>query len=130
MIRYLFVQITVHGSKIGLLSAQRIYLFGTGRHVDDFITRYQPKAFGVSVVACHFLTPHEPGASANEEALSRDLEQVISSARILEPDAIFLVMPWSAGDLINRCAEALLRLPAEIHLGAEHILDRFDQLQL
>jgi len=39
-------------------------------------------------------------------------------------------MPWSAGDAINRCAEALLKLPAEIHLGAEHILDRFDQLQL
>jgi Undecaprenyl-phosphate glucose phosphotransferase len=132
LVRYLFVQITVHGSKIGLLSAQRIYLFGTGRHVDDFITRYQPKAFGVSIVGCHFLSPHEAGASehAQEEALARDLEQVTSSARILEPDAIFLVMPWSAGDLINRCAEAMLKLPAEIHLGAEHILDRFEQVQL
>jgi Undecaprenyl-phosphate glucose phosphotransferase len=130
--RYLFVQITVQGSKIGLLSAQRIYLFGTGRHVDEFVTRYRPKAFGVSIVGCHFLTPVEPGASvhAREEALARDLEQVISSARILEPDAIFLVMPWSASDLIDRCAEALLKLPAEIHLGAEHILDRFEQLQL
>src|SRR5262249_55783401 len=33
-------------------------------------------------------------------------------------------------DTINLCAEALLKLPAEIHLGAEHILDRFEHIQL
>src|SRR5262249_7391437 len=47
-----------------------------------------------------------------------------------EPDAIFLVMPWSATETINSCADALLKLPAEIHLGAEHILDRFEHVQL
>jgi exopolysaccharide biosynthesis polyprenyl glycosylphosphotransferase len=39
-------------------------------------------------------------------------------------------MPWHATDTLHRCAEALLRLPAEIHLGAEHILDRFEHVQL
>jgi lipopolysaccharide/colanic/teichoic acid biosynthesis glycosyltransferase len=62
--------------------------------------------------------------------LATDLEQAIGSARLLEPDAIFLVMPWSATETITGCAEALLKLPAEIHLGAEHILDRFEQVQL
>ena len=39
-------------------------------------------------------------------------------------------MPWSATELINTSAEALLKLPAEIHLGAEHILDRFENVAL
>jgi Undecaprenyl-phosphate glucose phosphotransferase len=130
--RYLFVQATVLGSRNGLISAQRIFLFGTGRHVEEFITRHQPRTFGVSVVGCHFLTPVDPSAPAQVQhhALAQDLDAAIASARILEPEAIFLVMPWSATDTINRCAEALLKLPAEIHLGAEHILDRFEHVQL
>jgi Undecaprenyl-phosphate glucose phosphotransferase len=130
--RYLFVRATVLGSRKGLISAQRIFLFGTGRHVEEFITRHQPRTFGVSVVGCHFLTPVDSSAPAQlrRQALAQDLDAAIASARILEPEAIFLVMPWSATDAINRCAEALLKLPAEIHLGAEHILDRFEHVQL
>jgi Undecaprenyl-phosphate glucose phosphotransferase len=131
-LRHLFVRLTVLGSRIGLISAQRIFLFGTGKHVEDFVERYQPRTFGVSVVGCHFLTPIDPSASAAErrQALARDLDAAIASARILEPDAIFLVMPWSATDTIEQSAEALLKLPADIHLGAEHILDRYEHVQL
>jgi len=131
-VRYAFVRVTVFGSRVGLISAQRIFLFGTGRHIEEFIVRYQPRTFGVSVVGCHFLTPVEAGASeeAQRQALERDLEATVASARLLEPDAIFLVMPWSATDKINHCAETLLKLPSEIHIGAEHILDRFEHVQL
>jgi Undecaprenyl-phosphate glucose phosphotransferase len=131
-LRYLSVQAAVHGSRTGLLSGQRIFLFGSGRLIDDFVTRYQPKAFGVNIVGCHFLTPITAGAPSHtqHQSLARDLDQAIASARLLEPDAIFLVMPWSATEMINGCAEALLKVPAEIHLGAEHILDRFEQVEL
>ncbi len=132
LLRYLFVQATVHGSRTGMLSAQRILLFGSGRHVDEFVTRYEPKSFGVNIVGCHFLTPMASGSPADvrRHILTNDLEQVIASVRLLEPDAIFLVMPWSAQETINACVEALLKLPAEIHLGAEHILDRFEHVEL
>jgi polysaccharide biosynthesis protein PslA len=131
-LRYAFVRVTTFGSRVGLISAQRIFLFGTGRLIEDFITRYQPRSFGVGVVGCHFLTPVDPGAPVRvqRDALERDLEVAVASARLLEPDAIFLVMPWSATETINLCAESLLKLPAEIHLGAEHILDRFEHVQL
>jgi Undecaprenyl-phosphate glucose phosphotransferase len=131
-LRYAFVRVTVSGSRHGLISAQRIFLFGAGKHIEDFITRHQPRTVGVNVVGCHFLTPVEPSAPAEvqRQALAHDLDAVIASARMLEPDAIFLVMPWSATETINRCAEALLKLPTEIHLGAEHILDRFEHVQL
>ena len=132
LLRYLFVQATVHGSRTGMLSAQRILLFGSGRHVNEFVTRYEPKSFGVNIVGCHFLTPMASGSPADvrRHILTNDLEQVIASVRLLEPDAIFLVMPWSAQETINACVEALLKLPAEIHLGAEHILDQFEHVEL
>jgi exopolysaccharide biosynthesis polyprenyl glycosylphosphotransferase len=55
---------------------------------------------------------------------------LLIGARLLEPDAVFLVMPWSDAATIKRCAEALLELPAEIHLGTEHILDRFEHITI
>jgi len=84
------------------------------------------------VVGCHFLTPVEAEASPTQrqQALARDVEQAIAGARALQPEAIFLVMPWFATDTIDFCAEALRKLPAEIHLGPEHILDRFGELEL
>src|SRR5262249_9167352 len=105
VLRYLFVQATVLGSRNGLISAQRIFLFGTGKPTEEFAPRHQPRSFGVSVVGCHFLTPVDPSAplQAQRAALAGDLEAAIASARVLEPEAIFLIMPWSATDTINRC---------------------------
>jgi Undecaprenyl-phosphate glucose phosphotransferase len=131
-LRYACVQLTVFGSRTGLISAQRIFLVGTGRNIEEFVTRYHPRTFGINIVGCHFLTPVEAEApqAARDRALARDLEQVITGARVLQPEAIFLVMPWHDTDVIDRCADTLRKLPAELHLGPEHILDRFEQVQL
>jgi FlaA1/EpsC-like NDP-sugar epimerase len=51
-LRYLYVRITVAGSRAGLISAKRIFLIGAGRHIEQFVTRYQPRTCGVSVVGC------------------------------------------------------------------------------
>jgi Undecaprenyl-phosphate glucose phosphotransferase len=130
-LRYLFVRAIVLGSKAGLVSAQRIFLVGTGRQIDDFAGRYQPWNLGVNVVGCHFLAPGEPGATAaaQRQAVDKAFEDAMHSARSIAPDAIYLLMPWSDTDAINRCAETFLTLPAEIHLGPERILDRFENVQ-
>lgn len=131
-LHYLYVQVTVFGSKTGLISAQRFFLVGTGRHIEDFANRYQPRRFGINIVGCHFLTPIDSDATtqARKAALTRDLEHAIAAARPLQPDAILLVMPWHETGVIEHCADALLKLPAEIHLGGEPILDRFEEVQL
>jgi len=131
-LRYAYVRMTVVGSRTGLISAQRIYLVGTGKHIEDFVTRYHPRAFGINIVGCHFLAQAEPEAppQARDQALARDLEQVIAGARVLQPEVILLVMPWHDTDTIDRCADTLRKLPVEVHLGPEHILDRFEQVQL
>jgi Undecaprenyl-phosphate glucose phosphotransferase len=131
-LRRLYVGITVAGSRSGIISARRIFLIGAGRAIEDFLTRYQPRKYGLSIVGCHFLTPLEDAAAepARRKALARDLDQAVASARALQPEAIFLLTSWSATETIECCAETLLKLPAEIHLGPEHILDRFDEVQL
>jgi hypothetical protein len=94
-LRYLYVRLTVFGSRTGLISAQRIFLLGAGRSVEEFVTRYHPTTFGINIVGCHFLTPVEADAAseARERTLARDLEQAVAGARVLQPEAIVLVMP-------------------------------------
>jgi Undecaprenyl-phosphate glucose phosphotransferase len=131
-LRYAYVRMTVLGSRAGLISAQRIYLVGAGKHIEDFVTRYHPRTFGINIVGCHFLTPVDPRSpsAARDLLLARDLEQVVTGARVLQPEAILLVMPWHDTDMIDRCADTLRKLPVELHLGPEHILDRFEQVEL
>jgi Undecaprenyl-phosphate glucose phosphotransferase len=131
-IRYALVQVTALASRSGLLSAQRIFLIGTGREIDAFIGRYRPWTLGANVVGCQFLTPIPASAPAEirRAALARDLDKAVHGARSVEPDAIFVVVPWSATETIDRCAETFMALPAEIHLAPERVLDRFENVQL
>ena len=132
VLRYAFVRMTVYGSRTGLISAQRIVLVGAGRNIEEFVTRYHPRTFGINIVGCHFLTPIEAQAAqpARDQALARDLDEVVAGARVLQPEAILLVMPWHDTDTIDRCVETLRKIPAEVHLGPEYVLDRFEQVEL
>ena len=121
-LRYGYVRMTVVGSRTGLISAQRIYLVGAGRGVEDFVTRYQPRTFGINIVGCHFLTPVAADAppELRDRTLARDLDQAVTGARVLQPEAIVLVMPARYRSDFRKpihCAAA-----AELHL-AEHIPD-------
>jgi Undecaprenyl-phosphate glucose phosphotransferase len=115
-----------------LVSAQRIFLIGTGAHVGAFVHRYEPWAVGINIVGCRFLTPVATAATAQARsaALDHDLDEAVASVRSLAPDAIFLMLPWSATATIERCAETFLALPVEVHLGPEQILHRFEDVEL
>ena len=132
VLRFAIVRLTALARSAGLVSAQRIFLIGTGAHVGAFVHRYEPWTLGASVVGCRFLTPIAATASAQERraALERDLAEAVAGVRSLEPDAIFLLMPWSATEIIERCAETFLALPVEIHLGPEQILHKFETVEL
>ena len=130
--RFLIVRITAHARAAGLVSAQRIFLIGTGAHVGGFINYYEPWSLGINIVGCRFITPVAADAPQEERrtALDRDLAEAIASVRGVEPDAIFLLLPWSATETIERCAAAFLTLPVEIHLGPEQILHKFEDVEL
>jgi len=130
--RFAIVRITALARAAGLISAQRICLIGTGAHVGAFVQHYEPWTLGLNVVGCRFLTPVAATASAEARraVLDRDLAEAAASVRSLEPDAIYLLLPWSATEIIDRCAEIFLALPVEIHLGPEQILHKFDEVEL
>jgi Undecaprenyl-phosphate glucose phosphotransferase len=130
--RFLIVRITAHARAAGLVSAQRIFLIGTGAHVGAFLNHYEPWTLGVNIVGCRFLTPLAAATSgeARLAALDGDLAEAVGSVRSVEPDAIFLLLPWSASETIARCADAFLALPVEIHLGPEQILHKFEDVEL
>ncbi|MGB6172980.1 MAG: hypothetical protein WBG12_13555, partial [Xanthobacteraceae bacterium] len=117
--RFAIVRITALARAAGLVSAQRICLIGTGAHIGAFVQHYEPWALGLAIVGCRFLTPVPATApiETRRAALDRDLAEAAASVRSLEPDAIYLLLPWSATEIIDRCAKTFLALPVEIHLG-------------
>jgi Undecaprenyl-phosphate glucose phosphotransferase len=131
-LRFFIVRVTALARAAGLISAQRIFLIGTGSSVNAFINRYEPWAHGINIVGCRFLTPVAATASAETRhaMLDSDFAEAVSSVRSLEPDAIFLLLPWSQTEIIERCAERFLTLPVEIHIGPEQILHKFEEIKL
>jgi Undecaprenyl-phosphate glucose phosphotransferase len=132
VLRFAVVRVTTLARRAGLLSAQRVFLIGTGAQIGSFLHRYEPWRLGITIVGCRFLTPVAATApdTARRAALDRDLAEAVASVRGLEPDAIFLMVPWSATATIERCAETFLALPVEIHLGPEQILHKFEEVKL
>jgi len=130
--RFAIVRVTALARSAGLISAQRICLIGTGAHIGAFVQHYEPWTLGLNIVGCRFLTPVPATASAETRSavLERDLAEAVASVRSLEPDAIYLLLPWSATEIIDRCAKTFLALPVEIHLGPERILHKFDEVEL
>jgi Undecaprenyl-phosphate glucose phosphotransferase len=130
--RYALVQTVLLGSRLGLVSAQRVFLIGGEDDIATFLNRYEPWNFGLYVVAAAPLSPVASAASpaTRRSALQIDLKRAIDLAREQRPDAVYIVVPWSQTDTIDRCVEEFLTIPAEIHLSPEPILDRFDHVRI
>src|SRR5205807_6424379 len=106
-------------------STQRVFLIGTERDVAVFMRRYQPWDFGLQTVGTAHLPA--PGAGTAQTVRHRPIEaglaDAVDAVRLLRPDAVFIIAPWSMQATIEQCIEAFLTIPVEIHLGPEHILD-------
>ena len=89
------MRVTALARAAGLISAQRIFLIGTGGSINAFVNRYEPWTHGINIVGCRFLTPVAATASAaaRHAMLDHDFVEAVASVRSLEPDAIFLLMP-------------------------------------
>jgi lipopolysaccharide/colanic/teichoic acid biosynthesis glycosyltransferase len=53
------------------------------------------------------------------------MTQPAASARMMLPDDVFVLVPWSDEATIDAGVDAFLRVPASLHLGPERVLDRF-----
>ena len=118
LVRIILIRMVRAGSMNGTVSARRIFLVGLEEEVEAFSARYRPWEMGVQVVAAVALR-------ASRETLKSDLALAAASARMLRPDDVFILAPWSQQDIIDTAVEAFMRVPAAIHLGPEKVLDRF-----
>lgn len=110
----------------GWVATRRALLIGTPSKIVEFRRKYQAWGSGL-IIAQTIMLPEEalePG-EAGETALKEALDQAMAVVRHSHPDDVFLLIPWSATQAINRCADMLITSPVSIHLGPEAIFDRF-----
>ncbi len=101
----------------GALCVLRIVLVGSEADLRAFTATHKPWTVGVDVIASAVLR----GA----ETLTEDLALAAASSRVLRPDDIFILTPWTDNDTIEAALAAFMNVPAAIHLGPQPVLDRF-----
>ena len=101
----------------GGVSARRVFLVGFEEDMHKFMDRYSPWQAGLHIVAASVLR--------KDGDLREDLALAAASARMMLPDDVFVLVPWSDETTIDACVDAFLRVPASLHLGPERVLDRF-----
>ena len=130
-LRRLLTAATLYATRYGAIAAKKIFIVGSEPRVADFLQRYRPSQLGVEVAGCCFL-PLLPGrlSVAGSEGLNRGLEDALRRAREVNPDAIFLLVPWSASEAVKYSAEMFASLPAELHLGPDRMIQEFSNAEL
>ncbi len=115
--RYALVKATSASAERGGLASRRVLLLGYEDQIEDFYQRYDLGAFGMRVVTASVLR--------GRDHLDEDLALAAAAARIFLPEDVFILLPWTEKELIDRCINAFLRIPAALHLGTNSLLERF-----
>lgn len=117
------VHLVRSGSSAGAMLSRRVFLVGREDMISAFMARHDLSDMGLDVVAAAVL---RGGAGT----LPDDLALAAASARMLRPDDVFILAPWSDTDTIDATVDAFLRVPAAIHLGPERVLERFERARI
>jgi Undecaprenyl-phosphate glucose phosphotransferase len=104
------------------MATLRIFLIGYEDEIHAFTQRYESRLVGTHVIAATALR--------GREHLKEDLTLACASARLLLPDDVFVLVPWSESETIDACVDAFLQLPTAIHLGPEAANERFADVEI
>ncbi|MEI9899042.1 MAG: undecaprenyl-phosphate glucose phosphotransferase [Hyphomicrobium sp.] len=126
------VQLVRRSTGARLIATKRIFLVGLADEVEQFLARHDPQASGIEIVGCRFLDEEQQRAPARQRkrALQTELEGVVPTVRLLEPDAVYILTSWSDQTTIDGCVESLLTLPVEVHLGPDYAVQKYSNAQL
>ena len=106
----------------GRVALRRVVLVGDEAELRQFSERYRPWTAGVDVIASAVLR--------GCDTLSDDLALAAATARVLRPDDVFILSPWSQSDTLDAALAAFMNVPAAIHLGPQQVLDRFTKARV
>ncbi len=101
----------------GILCVLRVVLVGSETDLRAFTTTHKPWTVGVDVIASAVLR--------GPDTLIEDLALAAASSRVLRPDDIFILAPWTDNEVVEAALAAFMNVPAAIHLGPQPVLDRF-----
>ncbi len=131
LVRAMLVHLVQVGSKKGTVSVRRAFLVGTQEELKSFGERYQPWNIGLEIIGVATLKGQmDATGAAIDKQIESDLERAVVTARTLDIDDVFVLVPWSKNGLINHCVQAFLNLPAAIHLGPERVFDNFNDIRI
>jgi Undecaprenyl-phosphate glucose phosphotransferase len=121
--RLALVQMVEGAERAGLMRPRRVVVVGFEDLLSQLAPRFDPVADRMEIAAMIALRD-------NQAYLADDLALAAAAARMLRPDDIYIAIPWSRTREIEACVDTFLRTPAEIHLGAESVLDRFKEARV
>ena len=128
-IHALFVRAVAAGNEVGLLATKRLFLVGAEAAIVDFVRRYRVRELGLEIAGtAHLRRPD--GTPQGEKRFAGDLRDAVRSARALDLDGVFVVVPWHDRATIDRCVEAFMTVPTSIYLAPERLLDRFESIAI
>jgi Undecaprenyl-phosphate glucose phosphotransferase len=121
--RLALVRLASAAELAGIIAPRRIFLAGFENQLMAFLQRPDLAESGMDIVSASVL--REDMASIHD-----DLALAAAKVRVLRPDDVFILVPWSRTEIIEFCVNAFMRTPSEVHLGPEPILDRFTEAEV
>ena len=121
--RLALVELVRWARRSRLIAQRRVVVVGFEDELSELAPRFDAEADDMEVAAMIALRD-------NQAYLADDLALSAAAARLLRPDDIYIAIPWSRTREIEACVDTFLRTPAEIHLGAEAVLDRFKEARV
>ncbi len=129
--QHVWLKIVRKGFRTGWVAMRRALLIGSPAKIVEFRRRYG--SWGSGLIVAHTIMLPESTLEANEAgeaSLNRALNEALGVVRNSHLDDVFVLIPWSASQAINRCADVLSTSPVSIHLAPEPVFDRFSDLRL
>jgi Undecaprenyl-phosphate glucose phosphotransferase len=121
--RLALVNIAASMHRAGLAVARRVVVVGFEDRLAEVLRAGEAERDGVETVGVIALRD-------NQAYLADDLALAAAAVRMYRPDDVRIAIPWSRPDLLEACADAFLRTPAEIHLAADGILERYGEAKV
>ncbi len=122
-IRAALVQVMSSRAAAGRVASRHIFLVGDEDRIRAFTARHLPHEKGLRIVGAAVLRPEA-------ESRDDDLALAAASARVLRPDDIYILVPWSDHDKLEACIDTFMGLPATIQLAPERFFDQFDDFHV
>jgi Undecaprenyl-phosphate glucose phosphotransferase len=121
--RLALVEIAESARRSGLIRTRRAIVVGFEDALSQLAPRFNTIEDQIEVVSMIALRD-------NQAYLADDLALAAAAVRMRRADDVYLAIPWSRTAVIEACVDVFLRTPAEIHLGAEVMLERFREARL